>query len=84
MKKPKDINYWAGFEGLAGFNRLDAITKSDWQRPKDAIYFAIPRVMSNLSFNDTLPSAESTSKKLVFRFYEKLETGLIYKFVGWD
>ena len=84
-EEPKEINYWMHFDGLLGFSRIDQISKLDWERPRQRILFAVPKVQPIISFDEgNLIDNRTTYHKLVFEFEQRLETGLIYKFKGWE
>lgn len=82
--KTKNIeikDYWRSFE-IVGFSKMDFISKDEYNKPKLIIYIPISEKM-NIDEKSGVPSFDNTIK-LVFDFYRKLETGIIYKFRGWE
>ena len=85
VKKIKEMRYWMNIEGPGNLSWLNKdIPKSLWERPNEMFYIPIHQVTGGDIYGENVPIGETLTKKLVYRLYDRMETGIRYKFVGYE
>jgi hypothetical protein len=87
MKKTKEgteIKYWIQLTNLLDMDKIIPTNRESIERPSEMLYFMIPEVKSMSFTEESMPSTESSGIKLVFRYERRYETGIVYKFVGYE
>ena len=79
----KEIYYWRQLRGIGGMSSIQNISKEEYFRPVPEYFIVIPKIMS-FSQESMVVISETVHKRLVFRLKDRLETGIIYDFVGYD
>lgn len=82
--KKKKNKYWIQLIGPGSLSQLIIVPDSEHFNPRPEYLIPINKFMSMSFEENVLATNETLMKKLVYRPSERMETGTIYKFVGYE